>query len=282
MNAPFGGAAHAFCHADARDGLRAFVGAGEKARLAYLDPPFLTGKDFGAYQDNEARAQWLDTMRETLKLLREALTRDGSLYLHVDYRLSAHARLLLDEVFGEKNFRNEIIWAYQSGGRSRTHFSRKHDVIYLYANGPKMYLDLSAVSVPRGEARQNHMKRGTDEDGRAFSSIRSGGKEYRYYDDEPVPPGDVWTDISHLQQKDPERVGYPTQKPLKLLERIVLASSAPGDIVMDPFCGSGTTLVAAHRLARRGFGIDRSPEAKLAVEKRMRGSNCAIVDIEGA
>lgn len=258
-----------FFAGDARDGLRALLRSGERARVAYLDPPFLTGKNFGAYRDNLRRAELLALLGEALSLCREALADDGSLYLHVDHRLSPHARLLMDEVFGEDRFMNEIIWAYQSGGRSRLHYSRKHDTILLYGKGKRALFLPEAVGVPRGEARSNHMRRGVDEAGRAYSAIRSGGREYRYFDDELVPPGDVWTDIPHLQQRDPERTGYPTQKPLKLLERVLSASSREGDLAIDPFCGSGTTLMAAHRLGRRGFGVDSSPASLETVQKRI-------------
>ena len=105
------------------------------------------------------------------------------------------------------------------------------------------------------------MKRGVDPDGRAFSSITSAGKTYRYYEDEGVIPSDVWTDLSHLHQRDPERLGYPTQKPAALLERIIRASSAEGDTVLDAYCGSGTTLAVAQKFGRRWIGIDLSPAA---------------------
>ncbi len=267
---------HAWHVGDARDGLRLFLMGEHRARAAYLDPPFLTGKDFGAYNDSLSREEWLALMRETLSLCRDALTVDGSAYLHVDHRVSAHARLLLDEVFGEDHFMNEIIWAYQSGGRAKAHYSRKHDSIFLYRKGRKALFRPEKVSTVRALARNNHMRRGMDEQGRTFSSMRSAGKEYRYYDDDLVPPGDVWTDISHLQQRDPERTGYPTQKPLKLLERILLASSEEGDWVLDPFAGSGTTLAAAHVLARRCFGADMAPEALSAVKKRLPEGSLAI------
>lgn len=258
-----------FFAGDAREALAHFLIKGERARVAYLDPPFLTGRDFGAYRDEADRESLLQTLGETLALCREALCEDGSLYLHIDHRLSAHARLLLDRIFGEARFLNEIIWAYQSGGRSTRRYSRKHDTILLYGKGKDSFFCPSAVGTPRGQARSNHMRRGTDEQGRTFSAIRSGGKEYIYFDDELVPPGDVWTDIPHLQQRDPERTGYPTQKPLRLLERVLLASSREGDWVIDPFCGSGTTLAAALRLNRRGFGADTSPEALAAIQKRL-------------
>ena len=190
-------------------------------------------------------------MKQTLLLSRELLKKEGTLFLHIDSRMYAHLRLLMDEVFGESNFLNEIIWSYQTGGRARSYFPRKHDVILFYARSRSYYFNLKAVPVARNESRSNHMRRAVDENGRSYRLIMSGGKEYRYYDDEPAYPGDVWDDISHLQQKDPQRTGYETQKPLKLLERIVSCSSQEGDLICDLFAGSGTSAVAAAGLNRR-------------------------------
>lgn len=120
----------------------------------------------------------------------------------------------------------------------------------------------------RNESRSNHMRRAVDENGRSYRAIMSGGKEYRYYDDEPAYPGDVWDDISHLQQKDPQRTGYETQKPLKLLERIVSCSSQEGDLICDLFAGSGTSAVAAAGLNRRFLCVDQSP---LRLRRRANG-----------
>ena len=125
------------------------------------------------------------------------------------------------------------------------------------------------MPIARTEARSNHMKRGVDENGRGYRSIVSAGKEYRYYDDEPAYPGDVWDDISHLQQKDPERSGYDTQKPMKLLERIIRCSTQEGDLVCDLFGGSGTTAVAAAGLGRRFVCMDMSPLAVSVAGKRL-------------
>ena len=121
------------------------------------------------------------------------------------------------------------------------------------------------------ELRQgNNLKKHVDKDGRIYRTIKSAGKIYKYYDDDPVLPTDVWLGINHLQQKDPERYGYPTQKPLRLYERIILASSNEGDMVLDPFCGCATTAVAAERLGRQWTGIDIWESAHQAVIERLR------------
>lgn len=261
-----------------------------QAQCVYLDPPFMTGEDFylrmrigekgwetgrsgltlPAYSDRFAtKAAYLSLLRTALENARQLLNDTGSLFLHLDSRMSAHARILCDELFGENNFVNEIIWAYQTGGRSMKRFSRKHDVILLYRKSRKQYFNITAVPLPRSENRSNHMRRCVDENGRTYRTIQSGGKTYTYYDDEPVYPGDVWADVSHLQQKDPQRTGYDTQKPQALLARIIQCSTQPGDLVADLFGGSGTTAVAAAQCDRRYLIADASPLALSVTRKRL-------------
>ena len=241
-------------------------------QVVYLDPPFGTGDVFhskiGAghaklslptYTDTMEESAYLDWMRGILSGARELLCESGSLYLHIDYRMSAKLRLMLDEIFGEQNFMNEIVWCYKSGGRATRYYPRKHDTILFYRKSAKVYFDISAVGRPRGPEKRNHMRRFIDEDGRICFTIRSAGKVYTYYEDTPVYPSDVWDDIEHLQQKDSERVGYATQKPEALLNRVILASSRPGDLVCDLFSGSGTTAAAASKLGRRFLAVDASP-----------------------
>lgn len=267
----------------AQDAAEALLGAYEgRAQLIYLDPPFGTGDTFTArlgqgrekiqvpaYADDLGQADYLFMMRQVLALCHGLLAPTGCLYLHIDHRMSAHLRLLLDEIFGPANFVNEIIWAYRSGGRSTRHFSRKHDNILLYRKSKSMYFDIRAVGKPRGPQRRNHMKRLVDAEGKISYSIRAGGKEYIYHEDELIYPGDVWDDIEHLHQRDPERTGYSTQKPEALLARIIKASSRPGDLVMDLFSGSGTTAAAAARLGRPFVAVDASPVSLLVLRKRL-------------
>ncbi len=253
-----------------------------KVRLIYLDPPFGTGDTFAvksgpkgksvrvpAYADNLSHEKYMEMMESVLTLCRRLLAPDGTVYLHVDYRMAAYLKLLMDKIFGKKNFVNEIIWAYKSGGRATKHFSRKHDDILVYRKGNSNYFDIVSVGIPRGPERRNHMKQQVDEDGRVYYSIRSGGKVYKYYEDSLVFPSDVWTDIEHLHQRDPERTGYSTQKPEALLKRIILASSEEGDIVADLFSGSGTTAAAAAKLGRRWIAADASPAALMTLRKRL-------------
>lgn len=272
---------------DARGDYSAFAG---QAQCVYLDPPFMTGEDFflrmrvgergwatgrdtltlPAYSDRFAtKEDYLAQLRPAVENARMLLGDTGSFFLHLDSRMGAYARILCDQIFGEQHFVNEIIWAYQSGGRSMKRFSRKHDVILFYRKTRKQFFDITAVPLPRSENRSNHMRRCVDENGRTYRTIQSGGKTYTYYDDEPVYPGDVWADVSHLQQKDPQRTGYDTQKPQALLSRIILSSTRPGDLVCDLFGGSGTTAVAAAQHGRRFLIGDASPLALGVIRKRL-------------
>lgn len=260
-----------------------------RVRLIYLDPPFGTGDTFEisrsreggrvripAYSDRLSEAEYMTMMQSVLELCRELMTEDGTLYLHVDYRMAAYLRVMLDGIFGKKCFVNEIIWAYKSGGRATRHFPRKHDDILVYRKGKRNYFNIEAVGVPRGTERRNHMKRHMDDTGRVYYSIRSGGRLYKYYEDSLVYPSDVWTDIEHLQQRDPERTGYSTQKPEALLRRIVLSSSEKGDIVADLFSGSGTTAAVASKLDRRWVAVDPSPAALMTLRRRLLNNSSDI------
>lgn len=275
--------------------LKAYKG---KVQCVYLDPPFMTGGKFTrrrrygakgwrtgspapsypAYEDKyRSRDAYLTVLRGLVEQAHYLLASTGVLCLHLDWHMSAYARLICDEVFGEKRFLNEIIWSYESGGRAKKHFSRKHDVILLYARSPRYRFDLTQVPLERTAVRRNHMRRAVDEEGRSYRSIQSNGKTYRYYEDAPVYPGDVWTDISHLQQRDPERTGYATQKPLKLLDRLLRPVVKEGDLVCDLCCGSGTTLLAAQQLGCRFIGVDKSPEALLVARSRLKQENVTLL-----
>ena len=275
--------------------VRALAG---KAQCVYVDPPFMTGEKFmrrrpygekgwktgtpapryPAYDDRyTSEKQYLRLLRRVISVGKMLLNDTGVFYLHLDWRMSAQARIMCDREFGKTRFLNEIIWAYESGGRSKKTFSRKHDTILLYAKGKDYFFDLTRVPLPRGDGKRNHMARGRDEQGRMFSRITSNGKEYRYYDDEPVYPSDVWNDISILQQRDPERTGYATQKPLKLLERLLLPVTNPGDLVVDLCCGSGTALEAAQQLDCRFAGLDVNPEAVAIALSRLKPQDLTVV-----
>lgn len=251
-----------------------------QVQLIYLDPPFGTGDAFQnkggkdetkvpLFRDDMPEAEYLKWMRTILTGCHALLSPTGSLYLHIDWRMSAKLRLMLDDIFGQDNFMDEIIWSYKSGGRATRFYPRKHDTILFYRKSRRVYFNIAAVGTPRGPEPRNHMKQFVDQDGRVGFSIRSRGKLYTYYEDDLIYPTDVWTDIEHLQQKDRERLGYATQKPEALLQRIMLASSREGDLVCDLFSGSGTTAAVAVKNGRRFLAVDNSPHALIALRKRL-------------
>lgn len=219
---------------DCLDVLRAWPA--EVFHLAYLDPPFNTGKAQqargGAFADRwptmEAYLEFMQLrVRETLRVLKP----NGVILLHCDWRTCHHFRLMLDEMLGAERFVNHLIWQYGLGGSSPRRFARKHDDILFYAKGEDYYFD--PPQVPATSRRmQGQSKKATDV-----------------------------LDIPSLNNMSAERTGYPTQKPLALLEVLVRACSPEDGAVLDPFCGSGTTLVAAQRAGRRFAGVDASAEA---------------------
>lgn len=297
IHAANGAARGLFLLGDAAEGLEALLPEYEgKIKLVYMDPPFMTGDKFymrlrvgarewrqgkggmavEAFQDKLDREQYLAMLRRVLQLCRKLLSDAGMIFVHIDYRAHPHVRLLMDELFGEDNLLNEIVWVYQTGGRSIRHFSRKHDIILFYRKGPEYDFNIDAVKAVPVKPRTNHMRRHVDPDGRVYRSMRVNGRVYTYYDDEPVAPTDVWQDLSHLQQKDPERTGYDAQKPLALLDRIVRCASRAGDWVLDPFAGSGTTLEAAKRNGRNFIGIDNCPMTVNLLRRRVANADYRI------
>lgn len=259
--------------------------------LIYIDPPFDSKADYRtkvtlpgveleqkptvieqfAYSDtwSDGTASYLAMITPRLILMRELLADTGSIYVHLDWHVGHYVKIVMDEVFGKNKMLNEVVWHYQSGGRQEDAFSKKHDTIYVYTKSARWHFDADAVGEQRGDRKRNNMKREVDEDGRTYFTIKSAGKIYKYYEDEKLTPADVWTDISHIQQKDPERVGYGTQKPKKLLARIIEASCPEGGLVAD-FCGgSGTTAAVAEKLGRRWITTDLGKPACMIMRKRL-------------
>jgi DNA modification methylase len=231
--------------------------------LAYADPPFATGKVRRAADGNGAVRRYDDRLDDPdayrawlephLRELHRVLAPTGSLFLHLDHRMGAYARIALDGVFGRAGFRNEIVWRYGLGGRAPANaFGRKHDVLLFYARGAaNTFHRLRGGLTAAMEAKYAH----SDEHGRYQ---RAHGR--RYYLKGGKPFDSVW-DIPSIAPTAAERAGYPTQKPLALLERVITATTDVGALVIDPFVGSGTTAVAAQRLDRRFVAGDSSPQA---------------------
>ena len=201
----------------------------------------------------EDMAAFLCWLAVRLMEMHRILRPDGSLYLHIDHTAHAYVKCLMDAVFGWKNFRNEIVWFYKTGGLSKRWFGRKHDTILFYSKSGKYIYN------PQKEKSYLSHKYG-------FSNIKIHEDKQGYY--RMVGMRDVW-DIAALRGNQPEATGYPTQKPLALYERIIKASSNEGDWVLDPFCGCATTPIAAERLKRRWIGMDIWDDALAQVQNRL-------------
>lgn len=255
--------------------------------LIYIDPPFSSNRNYVAFwQEQEKRhfedrfenvRAYRDYMYPRIKEIYRVLKRTGSFYYHCDWHASHHIKVLLDrdDLFGYSNFQNEIVWCYETAGKAKRRFSRKHDTILFYSKSKEYTFNADAVAIPR--KRNKHMRIGIDEDGREYEekTDRRTGKIYRWYFDEGRLPMDYWTDIQFINRSEAQRMGYPTQKPEALLERIIKASSNEGDIVLDAFCGCGTTLMVAQREKRKWIGIDISPTSCRVMAKRL-GNNLGI------
>ena len=245
--------------------------------LIYLDPPFNTntrrGTAAAGFDDAFGRPEdYIAYLRPRIRQMHRVLHDCGSLFFHSDWRAGHHVRLLLDEMFfgesrataraGRPVFVNEIVWRYGLGAsKARRRLLTKHDVIFWYARSSGYTFNmLRADPTPAMLAKYCHL----DADGQRY--MMSYGR--RYYLKGGKLLDDVW-DIPAIPPTSKERVGYPTQKPLALLRRIILLASNAGDLVLDPFCGSGTTLVAAHQLGRRWIGIDINPQAIALARARL-------------
>jgi len=246
--------------------------------LIYADPPFFSNKHYEviwkdgaeirAFQDRwqggiEHYTSWMEPrLRECHRVLKDS----GSMYLHCDYHADAHLRILMDKIFGENNFRNEIIWHYRKWSAGWQQFQRNHDVILFYSKTNnknrvfnKTFMDRAESTLKRfGNAK---IISGFDEKTGERLPSQVSKKE-----SEGVPMDDVW-DIGRVP---PIKQIFPTQKPEELLKRIIKASSKEGDLVLDPFCGCGTTLVVSEELKRKWIGIDVSPTACKVMAKRLK------------
>jgi len=243
----------------------------------YIDPPFGTGavqRGRGhSYADRaddpEAFVTWLSPL---LRASRNALAATGSLFVHLDYRAVHYVKVELDRVFGREHLVNELVWCYSVGGKSRRGFARKHDTILWYARGPEWAFYPDAVRVPRRGG--SHMRLVDHGDGAVQEKTdRKTGRVYRYPVAAGKVPEDWWTDVETLNHSDAERTGWPSQKPERLLERILAAVTEPGDRVADWFAGSGTTAAVAQRLDRRFVVVEREAAAIALIEKRLAARN---------
>ena len=269
-----------------------------KIDLIYIDPPFATGADFSfetqvgdeqdmvqkeqsaieekAYRDTWAHGtdSFVSMIYDRLLIMRDILSKQGSIYVHCDYRVNWAMRCALDEIFGHNNFVNQISWYYRRWNIAGRMFASNHDTIFFYSNSKgehtfnQLYIPKSSKSSAQGKSWK--------------SVIGDDGVRRSVMTDEPtkgVPMPDMW-DISMINPVGKERLGYPTQKPEALLERIIQASSNEGDLVADFFCGSGTTLAVAEKLGRRWIGCDLGRWGIHVTRKRLLGiENCKPFEI---
>jgi len=255
--------------------------AGADLALVYIDPPFGTGRaqrgKRGTYDDPVRHVAWLTPW---LEASRDALAPTGSLFVHLDWRAIHHVKVELDRVFGGSCFVNEIVWCYSVGGKSRRGFARKHDTILWYGRTPQWAFYADQVRVPRRAG--SHMKVERDADGAEVQVKvdRRTGIVYRYPVAAGKIPEDWWTDIETLNRSDRERVGWPSQKPQRLVERIVSAVTVPGDRVADWFVGAGTTAAAAQRLGRRFVVVDQA-SAAIAITRARLDAQAAALTLAG-
>lgn len=235
----------------------------------YIDPPFGTGTvragRAASYADRaddpDAFVAWLSPL---LEHGRRALAPTGSLFVHLDYRAVHYVKVALDRLFGRARFINELVWCYAVGGKSRRGFGRKHDTILWYARGEDHAFYPDAIRVPRRGGSHMRLVDGVQE-----KTDRKTGRVYRYPVHAGKVPEDWWTDIETLNHSDRERTGYPSQKPERLVERILAAVTRPGDRVADWFAGSGTTAAVAQRLGRRFTVVDRERAAIAVCARRV-------------
>lgn len=304
--------------------------------LIYIDPPFNSNRDYEvfwgetkekrAFEDrHESTKAYIEFMRPRCVELARVLKKTGSFYYHCDWHASHYVKVLLDQIFGENNFQNEIVWRRTTAHADTHGFGHVHDIIFRYSNGekptfnvelrkyPQAYVDryfiyedeyvqtrgkhwradITGSGLRNGETGQTwrsvdpgtigkgrHWAKTPSEleilalDGRIYFPPKSGIPKLKRYVNEliGVPVDSIWEDIPSLgglSKSAKESLGYPTQKPLALLERIIKSSSDPDDIVLDAFCGCGTALVAAQRLDRRWIGIDVSPTACRVMAERL-------------
>lgn len=223
--------------------------------------------------DIEAYLQWL---KPKLEMCKQVLKETGSIYVHLDWHAVHYVKVMMDDIFGRSNFKNDITWSYNTRTMASQWYARKHDTILFYTKSDKHLFNGDDIRVPhREESLKQYNK--IDENGKRYKPQSNNKKTY--LDERGQNCGDVW-DIQILGSRDKERLGWPTQKPEALLERIIKASSNPGDIVLDPFCGCGTAVAVAQKLGRKWIGIDVSPTScKLMVTRLQKSTQISQSDI---
>lgn len=258
----------------------------ESVDLIYLDPPFFSNRNYEVIWGDEAEVRsfedrwkgsvnaYVDWLKPRVVEMREVLKSTGSFYLHCDWHAAWQIKPMLDSVFGDNRFQNDIIWYYRGGGVSPRRWGRRHDIIFFYTKSDKWTFNVDPVRTPYSEESMERL--------RYKAKAFRGESVYDSYEANPKGkhPDDVWP-LQPIMPSARERLGYPTQKPERLLERIILASSNPGDVVLDPFCGCGTTIAVAQQTQRRWVGIDISLTAAEIMRARVESVGATGVRIKG-
>ena len=256
----------------------------ESIDLIYIDPPFFSGRQYNVIfgDQNELRSfsdiweggmpGYLIWLNARLYEMKRLLKKTGSIYVHCDHHASHYIKVELDKIFGHDQFVNEVVWSYHSGGASSRYFGRKHDVLLWYCKGPNYTFNDHEVRVPYTESTIGAYNK-VDEEGKRYKLIRhKDGTEERVYAknlDRGRLLTDVWEDIPHIANWSSEKVGYPTQKPEGLVERVIKAGTNDRQTVADFFCGGGTTAAVAQGLARRWIACDQSRVAVAITADRL-------------
>ena len=248
--------------------------------LIYLDPPFFTQRTHQLknrertqefrFEDNwVTQTEYANFLRDRLHAMKLLLKHEGSIFVHCDKSGEHIVRAVLDDVFGSSNFQSEIIWAYKRWSNTKKGLLPSHQNIYFYSKSKDFKFNTIYTSYSETTNIDQILQRRTrDEHNKSVYDIDANGNAKHGASKKGVPLSDVWN-IPYLNPKAKERVGYPTQKPLLLLERIITLVTNEEDLVLDPFCGSGTTCVASKLLNRRFIGIDISKEAVELSRKRL-------------
>lgn len=285
---------------------------GIKVDLVYIDPPFASGADYAKkvylrrnpkvaeaikqaeteidsdeirgfeekmYGDVWDKERYLNWMYENLMAIKSVMSETASIYVHLDWHIGHYVKILMDEIFGEDNFRNEIIWHYSTLGRPKDRFALKHDTIFCYGISENTFFNEIGARIPYTEEYLKSHFRDIDEEGNICRKRYDAGKWRTYYPEEGMIPNDVWN-IAYENSMSKDRVDYATQKPEALLERIIKASSNEGMLIADFFGGSGVTATVAHKLGRRFIHCDIGINSIETTRDRLRKAGAAFEVLE--
>ena len=287
---------------------------GAKVDLVYIDPPFASGADYAKkvyirrnpkvaeaikqaetevdseklrnfeekmYGDMWDKERYLNWMYENLVAIKAVMSDTASIYVHLDWHIGHYVKILMDEIFGEDKFRNEVIWHYSTLGRPKDRFALKHDTIFCYGISENTFFNEIGARIPYTEEYLKSHFRDIDEEGNICRKRYDAGKWRTYYPEEGMIPNDVW-DIAYENSMSKDRVDYATQKPEALLERIIKASSNEGMIVADFFGGSGVTATVANRLGRKFIHCDTGINSIETTRDRLRkaGAEFEVMEVK--